>query len=104
MSTNVCAGGNILCPLSLTHHDHITRYNYLNEHVVVATRYYDEDLLARLGILDDIHWLFARGGMSHFSELKEHAYMDLTSEFLGTLHVEVTREPQCQVGYIQFYL
>jgi len=34
--------------------------------MVVATRYYDEDLSARLGMLDDIHWLFVRGGMSHF--------------------------------------
>jgi len=40
--------------------------------MVVATRYYDGDLLARLGTLDDIHWLFARGGMGHYLEIKEH--------------------------------
>jgi len=40
--------------------------------MVAAMRYYDEDLLAQLEILDDIHWLFARGGMGHFLEIKEH--------------------------------
>jgi len=69
-----------------------------------VTRYYDEDLLARLGILDDIRWLFARGGMRHFLELKEHTYRDLTLEFLSILHAEVTRRPQCQAESISFYL
>ena len=55
-------------------------------------------------MLDDIRWLFVRGGMSHFLELKEHTYRDLTLEFLSTLHVEVTKGPQCQAGYISFYL
>jgi len=72
--------------------------------MVVATRYYDEDLLARLGILDDICWLFVRGAVGHFLEIKEHTYRDLTLEFLSTLHVEVTRVPQCQAGYMSFYL
>ena len=74
--------------------------------MIVATRYYDEELLGHLGILDDIHWLFAQegGGMRHFIELKEHTYRDLTLEFLSTLHVEVTRGPQCRIGYISFYL
>jgi len=67
-------------------------------------RYYDEDLLARFGMLDDNYWLFARGSMSHFLELKEHTYRDLTLEFLSTLHVKVTRGSQCQAGYISFYL
>ena len=88
----------------MTHPDHVARYNCLNEHVVVATRYYDEDLLARLGMLGDLRWLFTRGGMSHFLELKEHTYRDLTLEFLSTLHVEVTRGPQGQAGYTLFYL
>ena len=87
----------------MTHLDHVARYNCLNEHVIVATRYYDEDLLARLGMLDDIRWLFARGVMNYFLELKEHTYKDLTLEFPSTLHVEVTRGPQCQAGYISFY-
>jgi len=72
--------------------------------MVVATRYYDEDLLAQLGMLDDIKRLFARGGIGHFLEIKEHTYRDLTLKFLSTLHVEVIRGPQCQAGYISFYL
>jgi len=44
------------------------------------------------------------GGMSHILELKEHIYGDLALEFLSTLHVEVTRDPQCQARYISFYL
>jgi len=43
----VRARGSIPHPLGLTHRDHIARYNYLNERMVVATRYYDEELLAR---------------------------------------------------------
>jgi len=103
-SRTVLARGNIPHLLSLAHPDHIARYNCLNEHMVVATRYYDEDLLTRLGMLDDIRWLFARGGMEHFLELKEHTYRDLALEFLRTLYVEVTRGPQCQAGYLSFYL
>ena len=71
--------------------------------MVMAIRYYDEELLARLEMLDDIRWLFARGGMRHFIKIKEHTYRDLTLEFLSTLHVEVMRGPQCQAGYISFY-
>jgi len=72
--------------------------------MVVATRYYDEDLLTRLGISDDICWLFARGGIGHFLEIKEHTYKDQTLEFISTLHVEVTRGSPCQAKYILFYL
>ena len=57
-----------------------------------------------MGPLDDNRSLFAKGGMSHFLELKEHTYRDLTLEFLSTLHVKVTRGPKCQGGYITFYL
>jgi len=103
-STNVHAGSNIPHPLGLTHPEHVARYNCLNEHMVIATRYYDEDLLARFGILDDIHWVFARGGMGHFLKIKEHTHRDMTLEFLSTLYVEVTGGPQCPAGYISFYL
>ena len=48
--------------LEVTHPNHVARYNCLNERVLVATRYYDEDLLAQLGMLDDIRWLLARVG------------------------------------------
>ena len=72
--------------------------------MVVATRYYDEELLGRLRLLDDIWWLFARRGIRHFIDIKQHTYQDLTLEFLSTLHVEVTRGPQCQAGYIFSYL
>ena len=57
-----------------------------------------------MGLLDDIHWLFARGGMGQCLETSEHTYWDLTLEFLSTLHVEVTSGPRCQEGYISFYL
>jgi len=30
----------------------------------LPTHYFDEDLSTSLGLLDDIYWLFARGGMS----------------------------------------
>ena len=43
-------------------------------------------------------------GMGHFIEMKEHTYRILTLEFLSALHVEVTRGPKCQAGYISVYL
>jgi len=103
-STNARAQGNIPHPLSLTNRDHVARYNCLNERMVVVIWYYDEELLARLGMLDDIRWLFARDSVGHYIEIKEHTYRNLTLEFLGTLHIEVTRGPQCQARYISFYL
>jgi len=57
-----------------------------------------------MGLLEDIRWLFPRGGMEHFIERKDHTYRDLTLEFLSTLHVEVTSGAQCQAGYLSFYL
>ena len=90
--------------LGLTNPDHVGRYNCLNERMVMATRYCDEDLLSRLGMSDDIRWLFARGGMGHFIEIQDHTYLDLTLEFLSTLHVDVTRGPPCQARYMSFSL
>jgi len=72
--------------------------------MVVATRYYEEGFLARLGMFDDIRWLFTRSGMRHFIEIKQHTYWDLTLELLSALQIEITKGPQCQVGYILFYL
>jgi len=36
----------------------------LSSKLLVATQYYDEDVLNRLGLLDDICWLFSKRGMS----------------------------------------
>lgn len=46
--------------------------------------------------MDDIKWLFARGGMDHFIKMKDHMYKDLTIEFLSALDIEVTWGPRCQ--------
>ena len=81
----------------------MARYTCLNERMVVVIRCYDEELLGDLGLLNDIPWLYA-GGMKYFIEVKEYTYRDLTLEFMKTLHVEVTRGPQCQAGYVSFYL
>jgi len=62
-SSNIRNRGNISNPLGLTHPKHVARYNVLSSKVVVATHYYDENLLTRLDLLDDISWLFARGGL-----------------------------------------
>jgi len=43
------------------------------------------------------------GAKAFFIEMKVHIYRDLTLEFLSTLHVEVTRGPQHQAGYIFCY-
>jgi len=74
----------------------------LSSKLVVATRSYDKDLLTRLGLLDNIHRLFA--SMGQFLEIRDHTYRDLILKFLSTLHVEMTSGPHCQEGYISFYL
>ena len=53
--------GNIPHLLGLTNPEHTAGYNYLNERILVATRYYHEELLGYLGLSDDIRWLFAWG-------------------------------------------
>jgi len=58
-SANARDQGNIPHCLSLMHLDHVARFTCLNERMVVATRYYEEELLAQLRMLDDIRWLFA---------------------------------------------
>ena len=60
--------------------------------------------MTRLGLLDDMHWLFAEGGMGKFLETKDHTYRDLTLKFLITLHVEVISGSCCQEEYMFFYL
>ena len=72
--------------------------------VVVATQYYDVDLLNQLCLLNDIRWLFTMGGIDQFIETQDGACTDLTLEFLNTLYVEVTCGPRCKQGYISFYL
>ena len=59
--TNARAQGNVPHSFSLTNLEHIAGYTYLNEGIVMATNYYDKDLLGRFGLLDDIRWLFALG-------------------------------------------
>jgi len=76
----------------------------LGSKLVVATRYYDEDVLNHFGLLDDICWLFARGGMGQFLETRDRTYREPPLEFLSTLHVEVMSGPRCQEGYISIYL
>ena len=71
----------------------------MSSKLVVATRYFDEDLLA-----GDICYLFARRGMGQFIETRSHSYYELSLEFFSTLHVEVTSCPRSQEGYISFYL
>lgn len=78
-STNAQARGKVPHPLVLTNPKHIVGYTCLNERIVVATRYYDEELLGHLGLLDDIRWLFAWEGMWHFIEMKEQTYWDHTN-------------------------
>ena len=59
----MCNRSNIPNPLVLTNPEHVARYNAFSSKLVVATCYFDEDLLIGLGLLDAICWLFAHGGM-----------------------------------------
>ena len=87
--------GNIPHPLDLTNPEYITRYNALNSKLLVAARYYNEDVLSCFKLLDDIHQLFARGRMGQFLEITDHAYPGVSLEFLSTLHVEVMSDLRC---------
>ena len=60
------AEGNALHPLSLVNPSHIERFNCLSSRSIVATRYYDEELVIQMCLLDDIRWLFVRGRMGQF--------------------------------------
>jgi len=42
--------------------------------------------------------------MGQLLEIRDHAYCDLTLEFLSMFYVEVMSGPCCQEGYISFYL
>ena len=92
--TAVRIRGNPPDPLGLTNPEHVARFNCLNRRRIVATRYYDDEFLNQMGLLDDIHWLFARGRIGEFIELRDHTYCALTLEFLSMLHVEVIRGPR----------
>ena len=87
-TSRASAPGNAPHPLGLVHPTHIEHFNRLSSQSVVATCYYDEELLAQMGLLQDIRWLFASGGMGQFVEMKNHTYRHLTIEFLSTLHVQ----------------
>jgi len=100
-STTAWARGNNSHHLGLTSPERVARYSFLNERIVVATRYYDEELLGWLGLLDDIRWLFV-GGMRHFIEIKEYIYRDLTLEFLSTLYVESPEGLNVKQGTFSF--
>ena len=46
--------GNLANPFGLTNPEHVARYNALSTKLIVATQYFDEDLLTSLVLLDDI--------------------------------------------------
>ena len=53
-STTVRTQGNSAHPVGLIYPNHVVCYTCLSSRLVIATRFYDEDLLAQLGSLDDI--------------------------------------------------
>jgi len=60
--TNERTQDNPSHPLGLSNPCHVTYYNHLSGKDVMATHYYDEDLLKQVGLLNDIMWLFTSGG------------------------------------------
>ena len=76
-------------PLSLVNPSRIDQFYCLSIRSVIATHYYAEELLVQIGLLEDIRWLFAKGRIGQFIEMKDHTYRDLTLEFLSALHVEI---------------
>jgi len=80
-TSSASARGNNPHPLGLVNPSHIECFNNLSSRFVVATRYYDKELLVQMSLLEDIRRLFARGGMGQFIDMKEHTYRDLTLEF-----------------------
>ena len=89
--------------LGLTNLEHVARFNCLSSRRIVVIRYYDDELLNQMGLLDDIRWLFARGEMGQFIELRDHTpYLNLRIlEYLTRRH---HLRPRCQQAYISFYL
>lgn len=58
----------LLTSLRFNSSDHIAKYNCLSSRVIVATRYYGEELSNQLRLLNDIWWLFVRGQIRQFIE------------------------------------
>jgi len=58
----------------------------------------------QLRLLDDIIWLFARGGMGEFIEMEDQTYKDLTLTFFRTLHMEGTGALNVRGLYIILFL
>ena len=103
-STSKRTQGNTPLPLGLTHFGDIACYTCLISALVVATYFYDKDLLAQLGLLDDIRWLFTLVGRVNLLKWKTIHIGTSPLKFLSTLHVEVTRGPWCQKGHLLFFL
>ena len=101
-SINARNQGNLRNSLGLTNPEHVARYNALSIKLIIATWYINKGLLTSLGLLDDICWLFTRGGIGHFLETRDHTCGDVTLEKLSILNIEVISTPQCQEGYISF--
>ena len=76
----------------------------LSNRQILITKYYDDELLNQMGLLDYIRWSFARGIIGQFIGLRDHTYCNLTLEFLSDLHVDIIQGSRCQEGYISFYL
>jgi len=91
-------------PFNLTDDLHLKRFKTLASRPLFPTRYYDEYTLTRLGLLDDIYWLFQRVGMRQFLDVRHHTYRSITLEILSTIHVEILQGHRCNDGLVSFRL
>ncbi len=66
------------------------RYNSLVARIIAPTRYMDELALLTLGLLDDVHYLFANVGWTKFVGLKHFTYARITLEFLSSVNANVS--------------
>ncbi|KAJ1406078.1 hypothetical protein SESBI_25333 [Sesbania bispinosa] len=65
------------------------RYDNLVKRKIVTTRYFDENALATLGLLDEVKWLIDRVGWNQFLTIKSPSYEKLSLEFLSSVEAKV---------------
>ena len=70
---------------------------------MVATKYYNEELSAQLGLLHDIQWLFSRGKMEQFIGMKTTLIETLPLNFLVLCMSRLLKDHNVKKG-ISFYL
>ncbi|CAJ2663010.1 unnamed protein product [Trifolium pratense] len=77
-------------------------YEILRRREIQATRYADESILRKLGLLESVNYLLDNLNLRHFLSQHNPVYPKLTLEFLSSLIVNPVPETRSSLGTIYF--